>query len=102
MPLSSLATISVGQVAGSTIVTGMVDAFRVTLLSAARGLGLGRRRALCPMRPAGQRREENPMRGILWGGVIVAHYDQHPWFRDSPNGNLEPFNPTVTCRHHKA
>ncbi|MDN3521876.1 hypothetical protein [Halomonas ramblicola] len=31
-----------------------------------------------------------------------AHYDQHLWFRDNPNGNLEPFNPTVTCQHHKA
>ncbi|WP_204758336.1 hypothetical protein [Halomonas urmiana] len=31
-----------------------------------------------------------------------AHYDQHLWFRDNPNGNLEPFNPGVTCRHHKA
>ncbi|PXY00565.1 hypothetical protein CR157_05665 [Halomonas sp. LBP4] len=30
-----------------------------------------------------------------------AHYDQHLWFRDNPNGSLEPFNPTVTCRHHQ-
>ncbi len=29
-----------------------------------------------------------------------AHYDQHLWFRDNPNGNLEPFNPRVTCAHH--
>ncbi|MBB3190608.1 hypothetical protein [Halomonas cerina] len=31
-----------------------------------------------------------------------THYDQHLWLRDNPNGNLEPFNPTVTCQHHKA
>lgn len=30
-----------------------------------------------------------------------AHYDQHLWFRDNPNGNLEPFNPRVTCEHHR-
>jgi len=30
-----------------------------------------------------------------------AHYDQHLWFRNNPLGNLEPFNPTVTCRYHK-
>ncbi len=30
-----------------------------------------------------------------------AHYDQHLWFRDNPNGNLEPFNPRVTCAHHQ-
>jgi hypothetical protein len=30
------------------------------------------------------------------------HYDQHVWFRDNLNGNLEPFNPPVTCKHHTA
>ena len=25
------------------------------------------------------------------------HYDQHVWFRDNPRGNLEPFNPAVSC-----
>ena len=25
------------------------------------------------------------------------HYDQHVWFRDNPSGNLEPFNPAVSC-----
>lgn len=29
------------------------------------------------------------------------HWDQHVWFRDNPSGNLQPFNPTVTCAHHK-
>ncbi|MGJ7460686.1 hypothetical protein ACR80S_06125 [Halomonas sp. MA07-2] len=25
------------------------------------------------------------------------HYDQHVWFRDNPRGNLESFNPAVSC-----
>jgi len=30
------------------------------------------------------------------------HYEQHLWvFRDNPNGAYSPFNPNVTCRHHK-
>ncbi len=29
------------------------------------------------------------------------HYDQHVWFRENPAGNLIPFNPNVTCEHHK-
>jgi hypothetical protein len=30
------------------------------------------------------------------------HYEQHLWvFRANPNGAYSPFNPNVTCRHHK-
>jgi hypothetical protein len=30
------------------------------------------------------------------------HYDQHVWlYRDNPTGELMPFNPNVTCAHHK-
>lgn len=30
------------------------------------------------------------------------HYEQHLWvFRDNPNGAYAPFNPAVTCKHHK-
>ena len=30
------------------------------------------------------------------------HYEQHLWvFRDNPNGAYSPFNPKVTCAHHK-
>jgi hypothetical protein len=30
------------------------------------------------------------------------HYDQHVWlYRDNPRGTYEPFNPNVTCRHHR-
>lgn len=31
------------------------------------------------------------------------HYERHVWvFRDNPNGVFSPFNPSVTCRHHRA
>jgi hypothetical protein len=30
------------------------------------------------------------------------HFDQHVWlFRDNPSGALMPFNPSVSCEHHK-
>lgn len=30
------------------------------------------------------------------------HYDQHIWlYRDNPRGRYEPFNPNVTCAHHR-
>lgn len=30
------------------------------------------------------------------------HYEQHLWvFRDNPNGVYSPFNPNISCRHHK-
>ncbi len=33
---------------------------------------------------------------------FMPHYDQHVWlFRDNPMGELMPFNPNVTCDHHK-
>jgi hypothetical protein len=31
------------------------------------------------------------------------HYEQHLWvFRGNPIGAYSPFNPNVTCAHHKA
>lgn len=31
------------------------------------------------------------------------HYELHAWvFRDNPNGTFTPFNPAVTCEHHKS
>ncbi len=33
---------------------------------------------------------------------FMPHYDQHIWlFRDNPTGILNPFNPNVSCEHHK-
>jgi hypothetical protein len=30
------------------------------------------------------------------------HYELHAWvFRDNPNGTFSPFNPAVSCEHHK-
>jgi hypothetical protein len=30
------------------------------------------------------------------------HFDQHIWlWRDNPRGTYEPFNPAVTCEHHR-
>lgn len=34
---------------------------------------------------------------------FMPHYDQHVWlFRENPMGDLMPFNPAVTCEHHKS
>ncbi len=34
---------------------------------------------------------------------FMPHYDQHVWlFRENPMGELMPFNPDVTCEHHKS
>lgn len=33
---------------------------------------------------------------------FMPHYDQHVWlYRDNPMGELMPFNPNVSCEHHK-
>ena len=33
---------------------------------------------------------------------FMPHYDQHVWlYRENPIGTLMPFNPAVTCEHHK-
>ena len=33
---------------------------------------------------------------------FMPHYDQHVWlFRENPMGVLMPFNPDVSCEHHK-
>jgi hypothetical protein len=34
--------------------------------------------------------------------MFEPHYDRHVWlYRDNPNGIFAPFNPNVTCKHHK-
>jgi hypothetical protein len=34
--------------------------------------------------------------------MFEPHYDRHVWlYRDNPNGMFAPFNPNVTCKHHK-
>lgn len=33
---------------------------------------------------------------------FMPHYDQHVWlYRENPSGELMPFNPAVSCAHHK-
>lgn len=34
--------------------------------------------------------------------MFAPHFDRHVWiYRDNPNGVFTPFNPSVTCKHHK-
>lgn len=34
--------------------------------------------------------------------MFEEHFDRHVWvFRENPLGVFEPFNPNVTCKHHK-
>jgi hypothetical protein len=34
--------------------------------------------------------------------LFEPHYDRHVWiYRDNPNGVFVPFNPAVTCEHHR-
>ncbi|MCJ7420300.1 hypothetical protein [Sphingomicrobium astaxanthinifaciens] len=46
---------------------------------------------------------DNPATAIDEAHMFEPHYDRHVWvFRDNPNGVFTPFNPAVTCDHHKA
>jgi len=34
--------------------------------------------------------------------MFQPHYDRHVWiYRENPNGVFAPFNPNVSCRHHR-
>jgi hypothetical protein len=34
--------------------------------------------------------------------MFAPHFDRDVWiYRDNPNGVLAPFNPAVTCAHHR-
>jgi hypothetical protein len=34
--------------------------------------------------------------------MFAPHFDRHVWiFRDNPNGVFTPFNPAVSCAHHR-
>jgi hypothetical protein len=34
--------------------------------------------------------------------VFTPHYDRHVWiYRENPNGVFTPFNPAVSCAHHR-
>jgi len=34
--------------------------------------------------------------------MFAPHYDRHVWiYRDNPNGVFSPYNPRVSCQHHR-
>ena len=34
--------------------------------------------------------------------MFEPHYDRHVWiYRENPNGVFAPFNPKVSCAHHR-
>lgn len=46
---------------------------------------------------------EDPATEVDEAHGFQPHYELHAWvFRENPNGPFEPFNPKVTCEHHKA
>ena len=46
--------------------------------------------------------EDDPATKLDEAHNFEPHYELHLWvFRDNPKGMYAPFNPTVTCRHHK-
>jgi hypothetical protein len=45
---------------------------------------------------------DNPATPIDEAHNFEPHHDRHVWlYRENPNGVFAPFNPRVTCRHHK-
>jgi hypothetical protein len=45
---------------------------------------------------------DDPATKIDEAHMFEPHYDRHVWlYRDNPRGVFAPFNPNVTCRHHK-
>ena len=45
---------------------------------------------------------DDPATDLDEAHMFEPHYDRHVWlYRDNPNGLFAPFNPNVTCEHHK-
>jgi hypothetical protein len=45
---------------------------------------------------------DNPATPLDEAHMFEPHYDRHVWVhRPNPNGVFAPFNPAVTCAHHK-
>ena len=45
---------------------------------------------------------DDPATTVDEAHMFAPHYDRHVWiYRDNPNGVFAPFNPKVTCQHHK-
>jgi hypothetical protein len=46
--------------------------------------------------------QDDPATSVDEAHGFEPHFDQHIWlYRNNPRGTYEPFNPTVTCRHHR-
>lgn len=46
--------------------------------------------------------QDDPATAIDEAHMFEPHYDRHVWiYRDNPNGVFAPFNPAVSCKHHK-
>ena len=45
---------------------------------------------------------DDPNTAIDEAHMFEPHFDRHVWlYRDNPNGIFTPFNPAVTCAHHR-
>jgi hypothetical protein len=48
------------------------------------------------------RMEDDPSTPLDEAHMFVAHYDRHIWVhRPNKNGVFAPFNPAVSCKHHR-
>ncbi len=48
------------------------------------------------------RMQDDPSTKADEAHMFEPHFDRHVWlYRDNPNGIFAPFNPNVTCKHHK-
>ncbi|WP_207790002.1 hypothetical protein [Sphingosinicella humi] len=46
---------------------------------------------------------DDPATSLDEAHMFEPHYDRHVWlYRDNPNGVFAPFNPKVTCKHHRS
>lgn len=46
--------------------------------------------------------QDDPKTAIDEAHLFEPHYDRHVWiYRNNPNGVFAPFNPAVSCKHHK-
>jgi hypothetical protein len=45
---------------------------------------------------------DDPSTAVDEAHMFEPHYDRHVWlYRDNPNGIFTPFNPAVSCAHHR-
>jgi hypothetical protein len=45
---------------------------------------------------------DDPSTAVDEAHMFEPHFDRHVWiYRDNPHGLFEPFNPAVTCAHHR-